>query len=249
MPARHPPPSRKREPHPAERSVTTRPRSGGSARSRQRAGRVLVSIASSSVPHRGRTCPVFGTAQCTRWMPGTGPGVGETLEGGRRSEGLRERSPPAWPRPGPRTIAPMRHRRMPIEVESPEEAGYGTIECNLAESSVADVPLEALDVDLRGLVLRYGDHRGLLLPTSWWPPTGAACRRPTRCHSARTTSWPPSARQGRCSSWRRRCSIRTVSSAWPANRPDRPTRVTHRRPARQSAGPLHPSRGGTRKRR
>jgi aspartate/methionine/tyrosine aminotransferase len=50
---------------------------------------------------------------------------------------------------------------MPIEVESPEEAGYATIACNLAESSVADANLDDLDVDLRGLLLRYGDHRGL----------------------------------------------------------------------------------------
>lgn len=57
----------------------------------------------------------------------------------------------------------MRYRRMPIEVESPEEVGYGTIACNLAESSVADAPLDAVDADLRGLVLRYGDHRGLPL--------------------------------------------------------------------------------------
>jgi len=50
---------------------------------------------------------------------------------------------------------------MPIEVESPEELGYGAIACNLAESSVADASLDDLGVDLRGLLLRYGDHRGL----------------------------------------------------------------------------------------
>ena len=50
---------------------------------------------------------------------------------------------------------------MPIEVESPEETGYGAIDCNLAESSVADAGLDDLGVDLRGLMLRYGDHRGL----------------------------------------------------------------------------------------
>jgi aspartate/methionine/tyrosine aminotransferase len=55
----------------------------------------------------------------------------------------------------------MRFHRMPIEIESPEESGYGTIECNLAESSVADANLDDIDVDLRGLLLRYGDHRGL----------------------------------------------------------------------------------------
>ena len=32
----------------------------------------------------------------------------------------------------------MQYRRMPIEVESPEELGYGSIRHNLAESSVAD---------------------------------------------------------------------------------------------------------------
>jgi aspartate/methionine/tyrosine aminotransferase len=55
----------------------------------------------------------------------------------------------------------MRYRRLPIEVESPEEIGYGAIACNLAESSVADASLADLDVDLGRLLLRYGDHRGL----------------------------------------------------------------------------------------
>jgi aspartate/methionine/tyrosine aminotransferase len=55
----------------------------------------------------------------------------------------------------------MQYRRMSIEVESPEETGYGTIACNLAESSIADANLDDLGVDLRGLMLRYGDHRGL----------------------------------------------------------------------------------------
>ena len=30
----------------------------------------------------------------------------------------------------------MHYRRMPIEVRSPEQFGYGNIDCNLAESSV-----------------------------------------------------------------------------------------------------------------
>jgi aspartate/methionine/tyrosine aminotransferase len=55
----------------------------------------------------------------------------------------------------------MRYQRMPIEIESPEEVGYGAIACNLAESSIADANLDDLQVDLRGLTLRYGDHRGL----------------------------------------------------------------------------------------
>lgn len=56
----------------------------------------------------------------------------------------------------------MRYRRMPIEVESPEETGYDSIRCNLAESSIRDRVLGdlALDIDLRKTILLYGDHRG-----------------------------------------------------------------------------------------
>jgi len=56
----------------------------------------------------------------------------------------------------------MRYRRMAIEVESPEEIGYGSIRCNLAESSMRDRILSdlRLDVDLGACVLLYGDHRG-----------------------------------------------------------------------------------------
>ncbi|MFN8653958.1 MAG: pyridoxal phosphate-dependent aminotransferase [Gemmatimonadales bacterium] len=56
----------------------------------------------------------------------------------------------------------MRYRRMPIEVESPEETGYASIACNLAESSIRDRVLGdlGLDLDLQRLVLLYGDHRG-----------------------------------------------------------------------------------------
>jgi aspartate/methionine/tyrosine aminotransferase len=50
---------------------------------------------------------------------------------------------------------------MPIEVESPEQLGYGRIRHNLAESSVTDAALADLGVDLGGLVLQYGDHLGL----------------------------------------------------------------------------------------
>ena len=52
---------------------------------------------------------------------------------------------------------------MPIEVESPEELGYGTIANNLAESSFADQRLADLgvDADVGDLLLQYGDHRGL----------------------------------------------------------------------------------------
>lgn len=54
----------------------------------------------------------------------------------------------------------MRYRRMIMEVESPEELGYATIRNNLSESSVADRRLGELTVDLGGLTLLYGEHRG-----------------------------------------------------------------------------------------
>ena len=52
----------------------------------------------------------------------------------------------------------MRYRRMPIEIESPEQLGYDRIRRNLAESSVAGCCLADLGVDLGGLVLQYHDH-------------------------------------------------------------------------------------------
>ncbi len=54
----------------------------------------------------------------------------------------------------------MRYKRMPIEIESPEQIGYGTIDCNLAESSVSDAVLGKLDINLGELVLCYGHHLG-----------------------------------------------------------------------------------------
>jgi aspartate/methionine/tyrosine aminotransferase len=59
----------------------------------------------------------------------------------------------------------MRYRRMPIEIESPEQLGYDTITNNLSESSVADRRLRDLgiDVDVDSLLLGYGDHLGDLL--------------------------------------------------------------------------------------
>jgi aspartate/methionine/tyrosine aminotransferase len=54
----------------------------------------------------------------------------------------------------------MRYTRARIEVESPEEIGYATIRHNLAESSVSDVVLADLDLDLDALLLEYGSHRG-----------------------------------------------------------------------------------------
>ncbi|MEZ4672008.1 MAG: pyridoxal phosphate-dependent aminotransferase [Anaerolineae bacterium] len=54
----------------------------------------------------------------------------------------------------------MHYRRMPIEMESPEQFGYGNIDCNLAESSVTDGLLRDLNLKLDDLVLMYGDHYG-----------------------------------------------------------------------------------------
>lgn len=55
----------------------------------------------------------------------------------------------------------MQYTRMPIEIESPEEMGYGNIKFNLAESSVRDISLGSLDIDLKELVLFYGEHKGI----------------------------------------------------------------------------------------
>jgi hypothetical protein len=39
----------------------------------------------------------------------------------------------------------MDYRRMPIEIESPEQLGYERIRCNLAESSVANLSAAATE--------------------------------------------------------------------------------------------------------
>jgi aspartate/methionine/tyrosine aminotransferase len=56
----------------------------------------------------------------------------------------------------------MDYRRMPIEVESPEQIGYGMIRNNLAESSYTDTPLRDFQTgnDLGDLLLCYGSHKG-----------------------------------------------------------------------------------------
>jgi hypothetical protein len=50
----------------------------------------------------------------------------------------------------------MRYSRMPIEVESPEELGYDTIRYNLSESSITDLAIADLNVELPSLTLLYG---------------------------------------------------------------------------------------------
>jgi aspartate/methionine/tyrosine aminotransferase len=54
----------------------------------------------------------------------------------------------------------MRYVRMPIEVESPEEYGYGNIRFNLSESSIVDQTLGGLGLTVPDLTLLYGEHRG-----------------------------------------------------------------------------------------
>ncbi|MFM0739406.1 aminotransferase class I/II-fold pyridoxal phosphate-dependent enzyme [Paraburkholderia xenovorans] len=54
----------------------------------------------------------------------------------------------------------MKYVRMPIETESPEEYGYGRIQNNLSESSIADRTLSGLDLQIPDLKLLYGEHRG-----------------------------------------------------------------------------------------
>lgn len=49
---------------------------------------------------------------------------------------------------------------MPIEIESPEQLGYDTIECNLAESSVHDAVFKDLHLNMNELLLCYGHHVG-----------------------------------------------------------------------------------------
>lgn len=59
-------------------------------------------------------------------------------------------------------INKMQYKRMPIEVESPEEMGYSTIKYNLAESSVRDIYFRDLKLNLDDVFICYGEHRGKL---------------------------------------------------------------------------------------
>jgi aspartate/methionine/tyrosine aminotransferase len=54
----------------------------------------------------------------------------------------------------------MRYVRMPIEIESPEEYGYGKIRNNLSESSIVDQSIGSLGLTVPDLTLLYGEHRG-----------------------------------------------------------------------------------------
>ncbi|HEY0029429.1 MAG TPA: aminotransferase class I/II-fold pyridoxal phosphate-dependent enzyme [Bacteroidia bacterium] len=54
----------------------------------------------------------------------------------------------------------MDYKRMPIEIESPEQLGYENIKYNLTESSISDTILGNIQINLNDLKLCYGDHLG-----------------------------------------------------------------------------------------
>ena len=54
----------------------------------------------------------------------------------------------------------MRYKRAPIEIESPEQIGYDSIDCNLAESSVKDIEFDQLGIEFDKIKLGYADHVG-----------------------------------------------------------------------------------------
>ena len=66
----------------------------------------------------------------------------------------------------------MKYRRMPIEIELPEQLGYGSIRCNLTDSSVTDTSLEQMGIEI--------DRAACCWPT----PTMSASRSCALC-------WPP----------------------------------------------------------
>jgi DNA-binding transcriptional MocR family regulator len=57
-------------------------------------------------------------------------------------------------------VPDVKYRRMPIEVESPEQLGYDRIRNNLTESSVRDRSLADLGIEIGDMLLFYGDHAG-----------------------------------------------------------------------------------------
>ena len=54
----------------------------------------------------------------------------------------------------------MDYKRMPIEIESPEQLGYSTIKYNLTESSISDTLFSSIQLNINDLKLCYGDHLG-----------------------------------------------------------------------------------------
>jgi aspartate/methionine/tyrosine aminotransferase len=54
----------------------------------------------------------------------------------------------------------MDYKRMPIEIESPEQLGYSNVKYNLTESSVSDAVYKNIQLNINDLKLAYGDHLG-----------------------------------------------------------------------------------------
>jgi aspartate/methionine/tyrosine aminotransferase len=54
----------------------------------------------------------------------------------------------------------MDYKRMPIEIESPEQMGYENVKYNLTESSISDTIYSNIQLDISDLKLCYGDHVG-----------------------------------------------------------------------------------------
>ena len=54
----------------------------------------------------------------------------------------------------------MDYKRMPIEIESPEQLGYSAIKYNLTESSISDTLFNNIQLNINDLKLCYGDHLG-----------------------------------------------------------------------------------------
>jgi aspartate/methionine/tyrosine aminotransferase len=54
----------------------------------------------------------------------------------------------------------MLYKRMPIEIEAPEDIGYDNIQYNLSESSFTDQNLKNLGINIDDLTLFYGSHFG-----------------------------------------------------------------------------------------
>lgn len=83
----------------------------------------------------------------------------------------------------------MQYKRMPIEVESPEQMGYDTIDNNLSESSYTDAALGNFlpggGFELNNLILCYGSHEGhpglreLILKEASVTPDASVARQET----------------------------------------------------------------------
>lgn len=54
----------------------------------------------------------------------------------------------------------MDYKRMPIEIESPEQLGYSNLKYNLTESSISDAIYNDIQLNINDLKLCYGDHVG-----------------------------------------------------------------------------------------